>query len=295
MVEQISYIVVNGTRYPVENGTTVNIDGALYSIDDLIGLAQNNASQEETPQEQEPVAEETSSGSAYQDVSYIVLNGDKYSIDDIQATTDLQKLQASIANQYNPLSTYNVGDYCLHDSTLYVCTSQIETPEEWDESHWQAILVTDVTGVSDYNELQNKPSINDVPLQDNVTLQQLGLQGIYYNTKAGWNSQPSLIAEEGAIYIYKDYSTISDGNATKNVPALKIGDGTSYLIDMPIVNGDIADILLEHIGNTVIHVTSDDKTFWNNKSSAYIQPDTQETLVLSNTSFMLQGVIYNHG
>lgn len=293
-MEQISYIVVNGTRYPVENGTTVNIDGVLYSIDDLIGLAQNNASQEETPQEQEPVAEETSSGSVYQDVSYIVLNGDKYSIDDIQATTDLQKLQASIANQYNPLSTYNVGDYCLHDSTLYVCTSQIETPEEWDESHWQAILVTDVTGVSDYNELQNKPSINDVPLQDNVTLQQLGLQGIYYNTKAGWNSQPSLIAEEGAIYIYKDYSTISDGNTTKNVPALKIGDGTSYLIDMPIVNGDIADILSEHISNVVIHVTSDDKTFWNNKSSAYIQPNETETLVLSNTSFMLEGVIHNH-
>ena len=294
-MEQISYIVVNGTRYPVENGTTVNIDGVLYSIDDLIGLAQNNTSQEEQPQEQEPVTEGASNSSGYPDVSYIVLNGDKYSIDDLQATTDLQKLQASIANQYNPLSTYNIGEYCLYDGTLYICTSQIETPEDWDESHWESILVTDVTGVSDYNELQNKPSINDVPLQDNVTLQQLGLQGIYYKTKAGWDSQPSLIAEEGAIYIYKDYSTISDGNATKEVPALKIGDGTSYLIDMPIVNGDIADILLEHIGNTVIHVTSDDKTFWNNKSSAYIQPNTQETLVLSNTSFMLQGVIYNHG
>ncbi len=152
-----------------------------------------------------------------------------------------------------------------------------------------------VRGSDDYNDLENKPSINDVTLQGNTTLQQLGLRGIYYDTKAGWDSKPTMIAEEGAIYIYKDYATINVDGETKPVPALKIGDGTSYLIDMPIANGDIADLLLEHINNTVIHVTSEDKTFWNNKSSAYSDPSANETLVLSNTNFMLGGIIYNHG
>lgn len=294
-MSEISYIVVNGVRYPVEDGMNVNINGQIYTIDELLALAQPIQTNNQPQEEQQPNTQEPITNTDYPDVSYIVLNGDRYSIDDLQATTDLRKLQACVANQYSNTATYSIGDYCLYDGVLYKCIANIDTPEEWDAEHWETVLLTEVTGVSDYNELQNKPSINDVTLQENVTLQQLGLRGIYYNTKSGWNAQPSLIAEEGAIYIYKDYSTISDGNETKDVPALKIGDGTSYLIDMPIVNGDIADLLLEHINNTIIHVSSDDRTFWNNKSSAYLQPNTTETLVLSNTSFMLGGTIYNHG
>lgn len=294
-MSEISYIVVNGVRYPVEDGMNVNINGQIYTIDELLALAQPIQADNQPQEEQQPNTQEPITNTEYPDVSYIVLNGDRYSIDDLQATTDLRKLQACVANQYSNTATYSIGDYCLYDGLLYKCIADIDTPEEWDAGHWETVLLTEVTGVSDYNELQNKPSINDVTLQENVTLQQLGLRGIYYNTKSGWNAQPSLIAEEGAIYIYKDYSTISDGNETKDVPALKIGDGTSYLIDMPIVNGDIADLLLEHINNTIIHVSSDDRTFWNNKSSAYLQPNTTETLVLSNTSFMLGGTIYNHG
>lgn len=291
---EISYIVVNGVRYPVVDGTTVNIDGVVYTIDELLALTQTQPHAEE-PQ-QEPVTPPPSpSNGTYPDVSYVVVNGDKYSIDDEQATTDLRKLQESVAYQYSPENTYSVGDYCLYQGYLYECIVAVETPEPFNEANWQRTVVTETRGVSDYNELTNKPSINNVTLQENTTLQQLGLQGIYYNTKAGWNAQPTLVAEQGAIYIYKDYSTVTDGNETKDVPALKIGDGTSYLIDMPIVNGDIADMLLDHINNAVIHVTSDDKTFWNNKSSAYSDPSANETLVLSNTNFMLGGIIYNHG
>lgn len=290
----ISFIVVNGVKYPVVEGTRVNINGKYYTVDELVNIARKPVQNTEQEASGDIVEPHANNGTP-PDVSYVVVNGERYSIDDLQATTELRKLQASVANQYSNSSTYQAGDYCLYDGTLYKCISDINEPEDWNGEHWETVLLTEVTGVSNYNDLQNKPSINDVTLQENTTLQQLGLRGIYYNTKAGWNAQSSLIAEEGAIYIYKDYSTISEGEGTKDVPALKIGDGTSYLIDMPIVNGDIADMLLEHINNAVIHVTSDDKTFWNNKSSAYLQPNTDETLVLSNTSFMLQGVIYNHG
>lgn len=166
-----------------------------------------------------------------------------------------------------------------------------ETQHQFDLPHNEVIV-----GEKDYNRLINKPSIDETVLQGNVTLQQLGLQHIYYNTKDHWNSQQTLIAEDGAIYIYKDYYSHDENGELVCSPAFKIGDGTSFLIDMPIAMGDIADTLLEHIQNAVIHVTSDDKTFWNNKSSAYIDPQSnEETLVLSNTNFMLGGIIYNHG
>ena len=63
-----------------------------------------------------------------------------------------------------------------------------------------------------------------------------------------WNSQNRLIAEKDCIYIYKDYEKrcLNDGTI-ENVPAVKVGDGTSYLIDMPFaVVGDrqaIADMV----------------------------------------------------
>ena len=180
---------------------------------------------------------------------------------------------------------------------LSVSESQQQFNLSTNESQQQFTLTggSDVVSEKDYNRLYNKPSINDVTLQNNVTLQQLGLQNIYYNTKEFWDSQPSLIAEEGAIYIYKDYFVHYDDQGNPiYTPAFKIGDGSSFLIDMPTTVGDVADMLLDHIQNAVIHVTNDDKTFWNNKSSAFINSQSEDTLVLSNTQFMLGGIIYNH-
>ena len=57
-------------------------------------------------------------------------------------------------------------------------------------------------------------------------------------------------------------------------------------------NQDIAEQLLAHIADTTMHVTADEKTFWNNKSSAFVETAETETLVLSNTHYMINGVVY---
>lgn len=54
---------------------------------------------------------------------------------------------------------------------------------------------------------------------------------IYTGSTANWNATPDLVTKSGSIYVYNDYATV-DGT---KVPAIKIGDGTSYLIDMPFV------------------------------------------------------------
>lgn len=117
---------------------------------------------------------------------------------------------------------------------------------------------------------------------------------IYYATTSGWNEQPSLIAERGAIYVYSDHSSAVVDGEVKVVPGIKVGDGTSYLLDMPFIDAgsgggsgssdqEILDLLTAHINNSGIHVSSSDRTFWNGKSRAYIGSDQQsETLILTN-------------
>jgi len=110
---------------------------------------------------------------------------------------------------------------------------------------------------------------------------------IYYDTKENWNAQRLLIARKKAIYVYSNYSYIEDevGNRTY-IPAIKIGDGTSYLIDMPFVSDDIRRDLMNHISQDGIHVTEHDRWFWNNKVSAYTLRNDPERLILSKDIIM---------
>lgn len=56
---------------------------------------------------------------------------------------------------------------------------------------------------------------------------------IQYDTTANWNAQLELIAQRGTFYVYSDHSVDENDNP---VPGIKIGDGSSYLIDMPFVD-----------------------------------------------------------
>jgi len=95
------------------------------------------------------------------------------------------------------------------------------------------------------------------------------------DTTANWNAHPAFRPEKGEIIIYTDHGTISDEfGENVNVPGIKIGDGDAYLIDLPFVNADVRyQILTElrlHSGNTEIHVTSEEKEFWNNKLNCIV-------------------------
>lgn len=104
---------------------------------------------------------------------------------------------------------------------------------------------------------------------------------VYYDTSAAWNMQPSLIAEKGVIYVYSDKSVITDeyGNPT-NVPGIKIGDGSSFLIDMPFVGEEETIALAEH-ERSGMHISPEERAFWNNKVSVYIDASYSERLVLT--------------
>lgn len=123
----------------------------------------------------------------------------------------------------------------------------------------------------DYNLLHNKPSIEGVELIHNKTLEDLGIERFRYGTVGYWNSDPTVIAQQGTIYVYTDYYTVDD----EPVPNFKVGDGTSFLIDMPFVSAAMDD----HIRDIVRHITAEERAKWNNKVSVQIAPSDSENLM----------------
>lgn len=141
----------------------------------------------------------------------------------------------------------------------------------------------------DYDLLSNKPQINSITLEGNLTGHDLGLGVVYYDTTANWNAQISLVSERTAIYIYSDYATIYDemDNPTY-VAGVKVGDGTTYLVDLPFITDEMTALLLQHIGNDAVHLTTAEREFWNNKISCYLDIENAENLVLSKTNYIVE-------
>lgn len=99
---------------------------------------------------------------------------------------------------------------------------------------------------------------------------------ILSNTCEGWNSQISIISEVNTVYVYTDLHQIIREGEVYNVPGLKVGDGTTYLIDLPFTD----EVFYEHIDDSNIHVTAEEKAFWNSKVRPVIEAGS-ENLVLT--------------
>lgn len=106
---------------------------------------------------------------------------------------------------------------------------------------------------------------------------------IHYDTTENWNSRTTLVGEKSHIYIYSDYtSTVIDGE-TVLVPAMKIGDGNSYLIDMPFVTGGSA-------GNVIIKSSdewAETPELVSDKGTIYVYMDKDESGNITDVKFKI--------
>lgn len=98
------------------------------------------------------------------------------------------------------------------------------------------------------------------------------------DTTENWNNATGFIPLQGEIIIYTDYSSyekeVNGQTETILIPNIKIGTGNSYVQDLPFVDKETRDMLMEHISNLDIHTTLSEKLFWNNKvniDDAYAQ------------------------
>lgn len=65
--------------------------------------------------------------------------------------------------------------------------------------------------------------------------QQQGKIWVENATTAAWDSEPTLVAEQGIIYVYTDARTVLNQTA----PRVKIGDGETLLKDLQFIDEDI--------------------------------------------------------
>lgn len=122
--------------------------------------------------------------------------------------------------------------------------------------------ITDLTGdelvAVVHNGRNVKITVNDLLNAASDLLIRIG-------TTEYWNNDTGYIPDEGTIIIYSDHGSVEIDGETVAVPAIKIGSGNGYVQDLAFVGQDYTNLLLSHIGDTVMHVTPEEKAFWNNK------------------------------
>lgn len=129
---------------------------------------------------------------------------------------------------------------------------------------------------------------------------------VRYDSTAGWNAQQQLISVRGVIYIYSDHGSVTtESGDVLPVPGFKVGDGNSYLIDLPFASereikeiedavDEIADevaVMSEqletvteqldaHTADEETHVSTEEKDTWNSKISVRFDQEDSENLIL---------------
>lgn len=75
---------------------------------------------------------------------------------------DYTALRASIAEDYSPSETYEVGGFAWNDGRLYKCTTAIPTAESWNAAHWTTASLADEIAESAISAISKRI--------DNITL-----------------------------------------------------------------------------------------------------------------------------
>lgn len=83
-----------------------------------------------------------------------------------------------------------------------------------------------------------------------------------------WTDNAMYIPGRDEIIVYSDRSVI-DGI---RIPGVKIGDGNAHVVDLPFLDQELSDLLSrlaksidDHIRDGVIHITEEERSYWNNK------------------------------
>ena len=109
----------------------------------------------------------------------------------------------------------------------------------------------------------------------------IGSAKIKSGTTAYWNASSYKPAKD-EIIVYTDKSTkIVDGQSV-DVPGIKIGGGNAYVTDIAFVADDVAASLVTHMNNTDVHITAQERQFWNGKVS--IDESQAENKILAFTT-----------
>ena len=120
---------------------------------------------------------------------------------------DLEQLQedsngyaasTSIVSEYSPSGIYAVGDYCMHDGTLYRCTTAISTAEAWNASHWTADNVKNIVDSLKGDVSDLKDDLSDAVTQSGIVFTKNIVTGKSINANVG--GSVSIVDNDNRMY-----------------------------------------------------------------------------------------------
>lgn len=103
----------------------------------------------------------------------------------------------------------------------------------------------------------------------------------YYNTKAYWTAHDTIIPRKGDIIIYSDAATATVDGESVDLPAIKIGDGRSYLADLKFIGQYESQVMLDHINDEERHIKEAERQKWNRKLNFAPEPVVNQTLIFT--------------
>lgn len=155
-----------------------------------------------------------------------------------------------VSDNFSETDTYDLGDFCIHNNTLYVCINAINTPGPWDLSDWQATnagiqlsslnsALTDVEEIVTANELGTYVNISSYT-SDWYICPSDGYIHIRCNT-AGTTMQAQITGPTGGVDLYLKaigasggvFDSISVKKGMK-VKMIKTGSGDAYGYFVPL-------------------------------------------------------------
>ena len=145
------------------------------------------------------------------------------------------------ASAYSSSKTYAVGDYVIHNSNLYRCTTAITTAESFTAAHWTQVVLAD-----DVSDL--KSDLRNLGVNGNIFVP------IVYNWQDGYIDENGLIRESqlsqfALISLSKD-QTITVGTRNNNVTVISSTNADSVAVgdSVTIINKTgAADVYAEFL------------------------------------------------
>ena len=96
-----------------------------------------------------------------------------------------------------------------------------------------------------------------------------------------WNAQVGYIPKEGEIIIYSDRKQIVVDGKTVFIPGIKIGTGNAYVQDLMFIDDSLVKDLADHISDTGIHITAEERIRWNAKLNVDSREVVGEELIIN--------------
>lgn len=115
----------------------------------------------------------------------------------------IDSTQAMVSEAYDSTATYAVGDYCIYQNTLYVCTTAVESAEAFDSTKWTPTSVDEIattinSNLADYNMFTNIGTT----LASNANLNDITTFGIYNFSGNTQSNIPSGLVAGSSCNLY---------------------------------------------------------------------------------------------